>query len=53
MNTTNSGFNFNFGLSNDITKRFFIQDQYDFINLRVSDAFMFQGERVEPDEARV
>ncbi len=48
-NTTNGGFNFNFGLSYDITKRFFIQAQYDFINLRVKDEFIFQGELVQPN----
>ena len=48
-NTTNGGFNFNLGLSYDITKRFFIQAQYDFINLKFKDEFNFQGEVIKPD----
>lgn len=48
-NTTNGGFNFNLGLSYDITKRFFIQAQYDFINLKFKDEFNFQGEVIKPN----
>lgn len=48
-NTTNRGFNLNIGLSYYISKRFFIQAQYDFIGLKVRDEFEFQGEVVQPD----
>lgn len=51
-NTSNGGFNFNLGLSYDITKRFFIQAQYDFINLNVNNEYSFQGELVKPDYNR-
>lgn len=44
--TTNGGFNFNLGLSYDITKRFFVQAQYDFINLKLNDEIQFEGENV-------
>ena len=36
--STNGGINLNAGLSFDITKRLFIQGQYDYINLRVKNA---------------
>jgi outer membrane protein W len=49
INTTNGGFNFNIGVSYDITKRFFIQAQYDFISLKVRDEFLFQGEMIRSD----
>ena len=48
-NTTNGGFNFNLGLTYDISDRFFIQAQYDFINLNVRDEFTFQGEVIKPN----
>ena len=48
-NTLNGGFNFNLGVTYDITNRFFIQAQYDFINLNVRDEFIFQGEVIKPD----
>lgn len=48
-NTTNGGFNFNLGVAYDITNRFFVQAQYDFINLNVRDEFIFQGEVIKPD----
>ncbi len=32
---TLSGFNFNFGLTYDITEKLFVQAQYDFVKLRV------------------
>jgi opacity protein-like surface antigen len=48
-NVTNGGFNFNFGLSYDITKSIFIQAQYDFINVNYRDEFTFQGATVKPD----
>ncbi len=48
-NTTNGGFNFNLGVTYDITDRFFVQVQYDFINLNVRDEFIFQGEVIKPD----
>ena len=48
-NTTNGGFNLNLGLSYDITKRFFVQAQYDFINVNYRDEFTFQGATVKPD----
>ena len=48
-NTVNGGFNFNLGVTYDITNRFFIQAQYDFINLNVRDEFIFQGEVIKPD----
>jgi len=47
--STNGGFNFNVGLSYDISERFFIQAQYDFINLQVRDEFVSQGETVKTD----
>ena len=34
-NDTLSGFNFNFGLTYDITEKLFVQAQYDFVKLRV------------------
>lgn len=37
------GFNFNLGLSYDIFKTFFIQTQYDFINLHVKEVFLVDG----------
>jgi len=46
---TNGGFNLNIGLSYDITKRLFVQAQYDFINLNQRDEFTFNGELVKPD----
>jgi len=49
QNTTNGGFNLNLGLSYDITKRFFVQAQYDFINFRIKDEFIFQGELINRD----
>lgn len=48
-NTTNGGFNMNVGLIYDITNRFFIQAQYDFISLNIRDEFLFQGEVIKPD----
>jgi opacity protein-like surface antigen len=36
-NSWDQGFNFNLGLSYDITKRFFVQAQYDFIDLTADD----------------
>lgn len=51
-NTSNGGFNFNLGLTYDITKRFFIQGQYDVIILNVNDEYSFQGEVVNPDYNR-
>jgi hypothetical protein len=47
--STNGGFNMNLGLSYDVSKRFFIQAQYDFINLQVRDEFVLQGETVKTD----
>ena len=46
---SNGGFNVNLGMTYDISKKFFIQAQYDFINLRVKDEFIFQGELVQPN----
>ena len=46
---TNGGFNFNIGLSYDFTKRFFVQAQYDFINLNVKDEIDFEGETIQRD----
>ncbi|WP_281541892.1 outer membrane beta-barrel protein [Maribacter aestuarii] len=46
---TNSGFNANFGISYDITGRFFVQAQYDFISLKVRDDIFFNGEAVRTD----
>jgi len=46
VNSTNGGFNFNLGLTYDISNRFFFQAQYDFINLNVRDEFTFRGELV-------
>ena len=43
-NETNGGFNLNLGVSYDIFKRFFVQVQYDFINLQVNDEILFNGE---------
>lgn len=48
-NTTNGGFNFNLGLSYDITNSIFVQAQYDFINLNLRDEFSFQGVTVKPN----
>lgn len=50
-NTTDGGFNLNLGLSYDITKRFFVQAQYDFINLNVAgNEFMFQNQVITPSD---
>lgn len=50
-NTTDGGFNLNLGLSYDINKRFFVQAQYDFINLNVAgNEFMFQNQVITPSD---
>ena len=49
INTTNGGFNLNLGLIYNISNRFFVQTQYDFINLNVRDEYTIQGELVNPN----
>ena len=51
-NNTNGGFNFNFGVSYDFTNRWFIQAQYDFINLRVKDEINQNGQTNSFDFSR-
>lgn len=48
-NITNGGFNFNLGLSYDITKSIFVQAQYDFINMNYRDEFTFRNATVKPN----
>ncbi len=49
-NDTNGGLNLNLGLSYDISKRFFVQVQYDFINLRDKNDFIFNGNEIQIDD---
>jgi opacity protein-like surface antigen len=48
-NSTNGGFNINLGLMYDISDQFFIQAQYDFINLNIKDEIDFEGETIQRD----
>ena len=43
------GFNFDVGISYDISKRFFLQLKYDMILLQVKDEVVFDDERINID----
>ena len=49
QNGADGGFNFDAGISYDISKRFFIQARYDFINLKIKEQGSLNGENFEID----
>lgn len=46
---SNGGLNVNFGISYDITKRFFVKAQYDFTRLNIRDSFEQGGETFDSE----